>query len=143
MNLLALLLYERLLPYGSEPPEPIGSSYLADFHAIIHSQKLVNKRHVLEEMVISLRQALALDNKNEDFIYFISDVLDRNEARPTYLDGACQYWRRRVNCLLLHEEAYNQHIEGLLIAISKFREESGVDEETVIVSRAYELSLVA
>ena len=147
MSLLALLSFERLLPYSNEPCMPIGSSYLADFHAILIDPDLANlrsnTRYVFEEMTISFRQVLASDNRNKNLVSFISNVLDRDEARPTYLNGGYQYWKRRITCFPDHDAAYDQYIKNMSIVLSKFREECNMDEDHIIVSRAHESSPVS
>ena len=100
-------------------------------------------RYVFEEMAVSFRQVLASDNKNKDLVSFIWNVLDRDEARPTYLNGGYEYWERRTACFLDHDAAYKQHIKDVSIMLWKLWKESDMDRDHIIISRAYESSLVS
>ena len=109
MILLALLSFERLLPYSpGETILPIGRSYLEDLDVILSGQERTNKRAVLEEMVFSFSRVLSRVKGYETILHVKNTVLDKDPPQSGLGGLSEKYAIARLEERVCHKEALNR-----------------------------------
>ncbi len=137
LTLAALLCRERLLPYTVDGiAQPIGSSYLADFDAILNGQNISNRRTIFEQMILSLLRVLYILNISEETVRLLAKVLDKEASLLESLDDiADQYCVKKVY-RHNHNKAFEEAKEGLLKCVeAMLKRDRNADVEWTMISR--------
>ncbi|KAH7374078.1 hypothetical protein BKA64DRAFT_256845 [Cadophora sp. MPI-SDFR-AT-0126] len=136
LTLGALLCYRRLSPPDPNANQPINSSYLADFDAILNFKYLSNTQTVFEHMVLSVLRIFSTVQDSEKMCQFLASVF---HIQPLVLDPSHEisdlYWTRRVRDGLGHSDVLKMAELDNLMATLDLEKEPTTDEDWVLVSQ--------